>query len=78
MFIQQIMVKPRRIKTWKKLHENCKVLKTEGTIELFVPMNFYGLKGTKVITSQEDEFYYVLKIYEENKNSKVGTIILIG
>lgn len=72
------MVKPRRIKTWKKLHENSKVLNTEGTIELFVPMNFYGLKGTKVITSQEDEFYYVLKIYEENKNSKVGTIILIG
>lgn len=67
-----------KLKSWDHLKETAKSVNIKGEINYFLPMGYHGLSETQPIISAEDEILQDYQIFNENKWSQEGTIVLIG
>ncbi len=66
-----------KLKDWNHLTQVGIKLNTEVE-QYIIPMGAHGLPNTKVTLDAEDEIKQELHYHDENKFSRVGSIMLIG
>ncbi len=66
-----------KLKSWNHLTQVGTKLNTE-TEQYIIPMGAHGLPNTKVVLDAEDEVMQELQVFDDNKFSRIGSIMLIG